>query len=143
MSEDYQDEMSKLDSMGAGRGGITLPYSESTDHKHVMLYTHLNKRVGSMTVDNAKQTMMRWNRKGIALFTSPRTEAQIAEYKETPLYKRLHQEWKDQRERRHKQSKTFKPEDMSKLIATETAKAVATEMTKAIKPKKGKKNETA
>jgi len=138
MDTTYSDEMSKLDMMNQGSGGLSLPYSEHTDHKLVILYTHLNKRIGPMTSSNAKQTMMNWNRAGIELFVNtPRTIEQIAEYKKTDKYKMLHEKWKKQRQARQRQSKKQTPEDMAKMIASETGRAVASEMNKA---KRGKKN---
>ena len=129
------DEMSKLDNLGAGHDGITLPYSERTDHKHVTLYTHLNKVVGPMSVSNAKATMIRWSKSGIELFLDKRTDAQVAEYKETPKFKKLHAEWKALRTQRNR-SKRLKPEDVARMTAAEVGKAVASEM----KPTRKKKD---
>lgn len=116
-------------------GGLNIPFSESTDHTLVTLYTHLNKRVGPMTVENAEQTMMRWQKSGIELFVAPRTEEQVAEYKKTDKYKKLHAEWVQRRKQRHAASKKESAADIAKMVAVETGKAVASEMSKSNKGK--------
>ena len=125
-------ELMKLEKMGESQktGGLAMPLREFQDHKLVTLYTALNKPIGPMTIMNAKQTMVRWAKKGIELYTEKRSEAQVAEYKKGPKYKRLHEKWRKEREDRHKASKKQDVNEMAKQIAKETGKAVAEELNK-------------
>ena len=128
--------------MGLNRGGgVTLPYSERTDHKHVTLYGELNKRVGPMSLSNAEATMIRWAKSGFNLYTQPRTEEQMAAYKLTPKYQIEHKKWLDKQEVKKKFAK-MSPEELTRLTAVEVGKAVAGEMSKITEEKAEKKTRT-
>lgn len=137
MENTAQDTLAELERLGSvsGGGGLNLVVKESADHRSIYLYTHLNKRIGKLHPKNAEATVRRYQREGIELFLHPRTPEQIAEYKKTDTYKKLHKKHTNERARRHKQSEGKDLDKMAKMIATEVGSAVAGAIDK---PKKGK-----
>lgn len=132
MQSVYQDELSKLNKLKTSTaGGLNIPFREFA-HKSVLLYTHLNKKMGPFSLENAEQIMLRFSAKGFDLFVNtPRTKEQIEEYKKTDKFKEEHEKWKRQRKMRQLASKKTTPEDIAKAVALETAKVMGAEIAKA------------
>lgn len=124
-SNDYDTELEKIDRMATVANPHQIPYTQTSDHKNVMLYTALNKRVGPLHPDNARRTMIRWKKAGIQLYTQPRTEEQIEAFKTTDEYKVAKMKHDALRQQRRSQSSKGRTENMVKEIAAQTAKIVA------------------
>ncbi|NCC41498.1 MAG: hypothetical protein EOM21_19150 [Gammaproteobacteria bacterium] len=124
-TESYSDELEKIDKLASVANPHQIPFRETSDHKNVMLYTAINKRVGPLHPDNARRTMIRWKKAGVQLFTAPRTEAQIEAFKQTPEYKAHIIKHEATRKQRRAQSSKGKTEAMMKEVAAMTAAAVA------------------
>jgi hypothetical protein len=121
----YENELEKLDKLAANNNPYGIPYRETSDHKNVMLYTAINKRVGPLHPDNARSTMIRWKRAGIQIYTTARTPEQVEAFKQTDEYKRHLQIHEATRKQRRAQSTKGKTEAMMVEIARVTAAAVA------------------
>jgi len=123
--ESYESEMDKIDRISSVSNPHQIPFRETSDHKNIMLYTMLNKRVGPLHPENAKTTMARWRRAGVQLFTTARTPEQVEAFKQTDEYKRHLQIHEATRKQRRAQSTKGKTEAMMVEIARVTASAVA------------------
>ena len=121
----YENELEKIDRMASVNNPHQIPFRQISDHKNVMLYTALNKKVGPLHPDNARRTMIRWKRAGVQLFTAPRTEAQIEEFKQTDEYKRYIVKHEATRTQRRAQSGKGKQDAMIKEVAAMTAAAMS------------------
>lgn len=119
---DHETEMEKLSRLSDATNPNRLPFSEKNDHKNIMLYTAINKRVGPLHPENARRTMARWKRAGVQLYTFPRSDVQVEAFKETPEYKEYMKKRIADRAKRKAQSSKGRTENMIKSIATEAAK---------------------
>ncbi len=117
-------ELDKLDRLANKSKLSSLPYSETSDHKNITLYTALNKKVGPLHPDNAREAMLRWRRAGHQLYTVPRTQQEIDYYKSTDKYKKHHQAWLDERKKRKSISRRKSTEDIAKEIGVAVAESV-------------------
>lgn len=122
---DYERELRSIAKKTQDNNPYNVPVSTFADHKNIMLYTAINKRVGPLHPNNARATMERWKQAGIQLYTAPRTEAQIEAFKQTDEYKIHIKKHEATRKQRHAQSGKGKTEKMMKEIAAMTAAAVA------------------
>lgn len=122
---EHESELEKIDQLAVTANPHQIPFTVKNDHKNVMLYTAINKRVGPLHPDNARRTMIRWKKAGIQLYTSPRTPDQIEEFKKTPDYIKSRTKHDALRKLRQSQSSKGKTEKMMKDIAKITANAVA------------------
>jgi hypothetical protein len=122
---DHESELAKIDNLAARSNPHGIPFRETSDHKNIMLYTAINKRVGPLHPDNARRTMIRWKRAGVQLYTTKRTDEQVKAYLESPEGKREMAKHAALREQRHRQSSKGKAEKMMTDIARVTAEAVA------------------
>jgi hypothetical protein len=115
----------KLQALKTRNNPNALPYTIKNDHKNIMLYTALNKKVGGLHPDNAEATMLRWKKAGFQLYTTPRTPEQIEAFKKTPEYEIAHKKHQLLRKQRHAQSSKGKAEKMIEEVAKQTAIAVS------------------
>lgn len=124
-SESYESEMAKVDRFSQAGNPHGIPLRETCDHKNIMLYTAINKRVGPLHPDNARRTMERWRKSGVQLYTAPRTPEQLEAFKQTDEYKEHIAKHEAQRKLRHQQSSKGRTEKMIEDVARATAVAVA------------------
>ena len=122
---EHESELAKIDRIAAVSNPHRIPFREISDHKNIMLYTVINKRVGPLHPDNAKRTMERWKRAGVQLYVTKRTDEQVKAWLESPEGIREMAKHKALRDQRHKQSSKGKTEKMMIEIAKVTAEAVA------------------
>ena len=122
---DNEAEMAKIDRLAAVSNPHRIPFRETSDHKNVMLYTVINKRVGPLHPDNAKRTMERWKKAGYQLYVTKRTDEQVKAYLDSPDGIREMTKHKLLREQRHRASSKGRTEKMMADIARVTAEAVA------------------
>ena len=66
-ASEHERELRNIDKLASVSNPNKIPFLETSDHKNVMLYTAINKKVGPLHPDNAKHTMVRWKRAGIQL----------------------------------------------------------------------------
>jgi hypothetical protein len=123
--DESENEMNKLDKIAINSDPFGIPFKEISDHKNIMLYTALNKRVGPLHPDNARRTMVRWKQAGVQLYTRMRTDAEVEAFMQTDEYKRYKIKHDATRKQRHAQSSKGKTEQMMAEIAKVTAEAVA------------------
>jgi hypothetical protein len=121
---EHESELQKVDRIASVSNPHRIPFRETSDHKNIMLYTAINKRVGPLHPDNAKRTMERWKRAGVQLYVTPRTPEQVEAFKQTDEYKRYHEKHIATRKLRRQQSSKGRTEKM----VEEVAKAVAAGM---------------
>jgi len=122
---EHENQLENIDRLSSVNNPNQIPFTTSSDHKNVMLYTAINKKVGPLHPDNARRTMIRWKKAGIQLYTTPRTMEQIKAYKDTDEYKRIKAKHEATRKQRRAQSGKGKQEKMMTEIAKVTAEAVA------------------
>jgi len=122
---EHESELAKVDRIAAVSNPHRIPFREISDHKNIMLYTVINKRIGPLHPDNAKRTMERWKRAGVQLYVTKRTDEQVKAWLESPEGIREMARHKALRDQRHKQSSKGKTEKMMTEIARVTAEAVA------------------
>lgn len=130
---EHELEMRKIDRLADVSNPNGIPFKETSDHKNVMLYTAINKRVGPLHPFNAKTTMERWKRAGVQLYVTPRTDAQVQAYWDSDEGKREKAKHEALRKQRHTQSSKGKTEKMMAEIARVTADSVAGAMSGARK----------
>lgn len=123
MFSDSENELAKIDRLASVANPHQIPFKQTNDHKNVMLYTALNKRVGPLHPYNARRAMDRWRRAGIQLYVSPRTPEQIETFKNTEEYKKYIVKHEATRATRRAQSSKGKTEKMIKDIAIAVAGA--------------------
>lgn len=122
---DNEEELAKIDRIAARSNPHGIPFRETSDHKNIMLYTVINKRVGPLHPDNAKRTMERWKRAGVQLYVTKRTDEQVKAYLESPEGIKEMAKHAALREQRHRQSSKGKTEKMMADIAKASAVAAA------------------
>lgn len=122
---EHELELRKVDQLARISNPNQIPFRETSDHKNVMLYTVINKRVGPLHPDNAKRTMERWKRAGVQLYTTRRTDEQVKAYLDSDEGKKYIAKHEALRKQRHLQSSKGKTEKMMTEIARVTAEAVA------------------
>jgi len=125
-SSESEDEMSKLNRLSAKSNPSDIPVFTQNDHKNVMLYTAINKRVGPLHPENAKRTMEKFRRAGVQLYVTKRTDEQVEAFKQTDEYKKAFEAHQKLRAKRHEDSKKGSMERFATEIAKATAQAVAT-----------------
>ena len=64
-NEDHEQVLRNIDRQATLNNPHRIPFRVTDDHKNIMLYTALNKRVGPLHPENAKRTVERWKRAGI------------------------------------------------------------------------------
>lgn len=121
----YENELRKVERLSDIANPHKVPFQETSDHKNIMLYTALNKKVGPLHPENARRTMIRWRNAGIQLYTNPRTPEQVEAFKQTEEYKIAKAKHDATRKLRRSQSSKGKTEQMMTEIARVTAQAVA------------------
>ena len=111
-SQSLTEELAKLKKIHNKKSGMGLPIKSIDDHTNVFLFTSVNHRVGPLHPNNAMEAMLRWAEGGVQLYTTPRTEAQVAEFKKTKV-------WIDfienNRKSREKMKKKDTAEELSKF----------------------------
>lgn len=122
--DEGESELDKLNRMSSDNNPNAIPFSRKNDHKNVMLYTALNKRIGPLHPDNARTTMMRWKKAGYQLFLTKRTDEQVELFKQTDLYKREHAKHEATRKLRRQQSSKGKTEQLVENVASAVAKGM-------------------
>lgn len=85
-NQSLMQEMQKLKQKQVKASG-SIAIKSIDDHKNVWLYQGHNHRIGPLHPNNALHTLMEWANNGIMLWTEPRTEAQVEEFKNTKAYK--------------------------------------------------------
>lgn len=124
---DFEDEIGQLDRLVASNNPNQMTYSVKNDHQNIYLYNEFGRRLGPMHPANARITMANFAKKGIRLYTKPRTPEQIEAYKNSPKGKASFAKWQNQREKVRMNSKGDKLKrmisDISKEVATSVIKA--------------------
>lgn len=124
-NDDATREMESLEKIASNNDPNQIVVETKNDHKNIVLYTSLNKRVGPMHPDNAKRTMAIWRRQGVQLFVQKRTPEQVEEYKKTDKYVQANEKHLQIRSERRSKSKKGSMENFAKEIAVATGQALA------------------
>jgi hypothetical protein len=123
-TDDFEAEFSKVESSYNQNNPHSIPVRTKNDHKNIMLYTALNKKVGPLHPENAKRTMRRWRNAGVQLYTTPRTAEQINTFKQTDEYKSEIRKREILRKQKMKLSSKGRTQQMIAEVAAQTALAV-------------------
>lgn len=115
-NESLQSELDKIRQQGVVNT-LAIPVKAIDDHKNIVLYTPLNKRIGPLHPRNAEKTMIKFYQAGIQLYTKQRTPEQVEAYKNSDTYKALHQQHLQERHKRHQQRNENAVDFITKKIA--------------------------
>jgi hypothetical protein len=75
-----------------------MVYRVIDDHKNIYLYTGSNHRVGPLHPNNAIETMLRWAKSGVTLYSRKRTEEEVEEFKRSAVWQEFIEENKRRRD---------------------------------------------
>ncbi len=119
------DEIGKARRIAKKQGQANnIQVRDVDDHKNITLYTWFNKHI-VVHPANAVAMMSYYYGHGIELFTAPRTQEQIEEYKSRPDVKARLEANRKRREKMKRRSSGDSVEEIGKIIAQETGRAVA------------------
>ena len=124
-ADDWQAELNKINRAQVKSDPNKIPFTQTSDHKNMFLWTKVNKRIGPLHPANAKSTFERFREAGVQLFTQPRTDAQLEEFKATPEYQRYHANHVATRKQLRAKSGRGKQDKMVQDVAVEVAKAIS------------------
>jgi hypothetical protein len=124
-----ESELAQLQDLSNRHSLNAMPFREK-HHQVVFLYKELGQRMGPFHPDNAADIMKRWSRKGYRVYTKPRTDEQVNQYKKTDIYKQRMVERQERQDRRMRSEKNKRrnANQMAQEIARETGKAVVNEL---------------
>lgn len=123
-----ESEFDKVQKLANKNDPNAIPLTYTSDHKNIYLYTALNKRIGPLHPENAKQSMLRFKHYGHQLYVKPRTEAEIEEYKKTDFYKKEAAKEEQTRKNRKSMTRAGQMEEFAKIISKETGVAVVNQI---------------
>jgi hypothetical protein len=134
-SDSFENQIEQLERLGRASDPNKIPFTETSDHTNVAMYTPLNKLIGPMHPKNAEVTMKRWKRAGYPLYLKRRTDQEVEDFKNSEFGKRELAKHAAIRKTRNAQTPKNKVDKMVTDVAVEVAKAVSA--------KKETKKETA
>ena len=124
MSDNYNlnNILDDVRKQSASTNPYKLEVKETSDHKNIMLYTDINKRVGPLHPANAETTILRWHKAGFRLYLKPRTAEELEAFKNSDEGKEAERKHKALRIQRHKLSRKGQNDqlvkDLAEIVAT-------------------------